>query len=576
MFNKRLMAFIEHKYWITLTVITKLAGLVCAILAIMGIGFVLDTTLTQVQNSAFYIKNIGFILLAVLMRFLLSYLSQVFALNAMTGVKLRVRSEIFAKLVRLGDYKRSIATANALQLTTDGVEQIENYVSKFLPQFFYSLIAPFVLFGVLAPYNMSAAVALVIFVPLIPMSIVVIMKIAKKILAKYWGAYLGLGDGFLENLQGLTTLKIFRRDADKHKQINKSAENFRRITMKVLSMQLNSVTIMDIFAYGGAAAGIIVTIIGLNAGTIGFFGAFITVLLAAEFFLPLRLLGSFFHTSMNSMTAAKMIFDILDTPESDIGRAALPEAIDNITVSDMNFAYEEGSPMLKGVNATISHGQFVGVVGESGSGKSTFAGVISGGLNGYEGSIRYGNVELHDVAFATLAGRVIEVSHKGYVFKGTVEDNMRMAKPDATDAELTAALDKVGLWGFFQTNGGLGFAVQEKGGNLSGGQAQRLALARALLADRDVYIFDEAASNVDVESEEKIMEVITSLKGKKTIIVISHRLRNIVGADNILVFDKGVLTESGTHAELINKTGSYHGLYTTQESIENIGGKSNA
>lgn len=451
------------------------------------------------------------------------------------------------------------------------MEQLETYFGKYLPQLFYSLIAPVTLFVILSRVSLKASIILLICVPLIPVSIVAVQKIAKKLLDKYWSIYTGLGDSFLENLQGLTTLKIYQADQQKADEMDMESQNFRRITMKVLTMQLNSTSVMDIVAYGGAAIGMAVAVSEFLKGNISISGTLCIVLLASEFFLPLRLLGSFFHIAMNGMAASDKIFKILDLPEPQTGEKILPEGSLDISFKNVHFAYEEDREILKGIDLYLPAGSFVSLVGESGCGKSTIAGIISAKNRGFTGEITIGGVPLSQVKETDLMRHVVLVRHNSYLFKGTVEENLRMAKPDATEAEMEEVLDKVNLLGFLQTQDGLQTKLLEKAGNLSGGQCQRLAIARALLRDSAVYIFDEAASNIDVESEELIMDVIHQLARTKTVLLISHRLANVVNSDQIYFLKDGEIKESGKHEELMQLNGEYRHLYDSQMALENYG-----
>ena len=427
------------------------------------------------------------------------------------------------------------------------------------------------LFVILSRVSLKASIILLICVPLIPVSIVAVQKIAKKLLDKYWNIYTGLGDSFLENLQGLTTLKIYQADQQKADEMDMESQNFRRITMKVLTMQLNSTSVMDIVAYGGAAIGMAVAVSEFLEGNISISGTLCIVLLASEFFLPLRLLGSFFHIAMNGMASSDKIFKILDLPEPQTGEKILPEGSLDISFKNVHFAYEEDREILKGIDLYLPAGSFVSLVGESGCGKSTIAGIISAKNRGFTGEITIGGVPLSQVKETDLMRHVVLVRHNSYLFKGTVEENLRMAKPDATEAEMEEVLVKVNLLGFLQTQDGLQTKLLEKAGNLSGGQCQRLAIARALLRDSAVYIFDEAASNIDVESEELIMDVIHQLARTKTVLLISHRLANVVNSDQIYFLKDGEIKESGKHEELMQLNGEYRHLYDSQMALENYG-----
>lgn len=432
------------------------------------------------------------------------------------------------------------------------------------------MIAPVTLFIALAPVSLHAAVILMICVPLIPVSIVAVQKFAKKLLGKYWGRYAALGDSFLENLQGLTTLKIYQADGARHAAMNRKAEHFRKVTMKVLTMQLNSIIVMDVIAYGGAALGIIVAAHEFNANRVTLPGALCIILLSADFFLPMRALGSYFHVAMNGMAASDKIFKLLDLPEGS-ARTAQLGADCAIACRDLHFGYTPEKETLHGLNFDFPQGSFTALVGESGCGKSTIAAVLTGRVSGYTGHVTIGGQELSAVSEASLLKNVTLVSLGSHLFKGTVADNLRMAAPGADDGALWGALEQVNLADFLRSMDGLDTPLTEGGANLSGGQRQRLALARALLHDSLVYIFDEATSNIDVESENDIMAGIHRLAGRKTVILISHRLANVTKADNIYVLDHGHPAGQGTHEALLAQGGLYADLWNRQQALENYG-----
>ena len=489
---------------------------------------------------------------------------------AARSVKRTLRRSIYEKLLRLGPaYSQNVATSEAVQLAAEGVEQLETYFGAYLPQFFYSMLAPATLFALLAPVSLRAALALLVCVPLIPAAIAAVQTFAKKLLGRYWGQYTALGDTFLENLQGLTTLKIYQADGYKQEEMNREAEKFRRITMKVLTMQLNSITIMDLIAYGGAALGGIMAVTQYMGNHVSLAGCLLIILLAADFFLPMRQLGSFFHIAMNGMAASDKIFRLLDLPEHKQEVSESFPSQHDIASSGLRFSYEPDREILHGVDLQFPQGSFTALVGESGCGKSTIAAILMGRNKGYAGSVTIGGVELKDVNENSLLRNITYVSHQSYLFKGTVRDNLLMGKPSASDDELWAVLERVNLAGFLKAEQGLDTPLLEKATNLSGGQCQRLALARALLHDSPVYIFDEATSNIDVESENDIMAEIHKLARTKTVILISHRLANVVQADNIYVLDDGTIAESGSHKELLQNHGLYERLWTAQQSLEN-------
>lgn len=487
------------------------------------------------------------------------------------AVKKTLRGAIYDKLLCLGaSYSEQVKTSEVVQVAVEGVDQLETYFGAYLPQFFYAMIAPVTLFIALAPVSLHAAVILMICVPLIPVSIVAVQKFAKKLLGKYWGRYAALGDSFLENLQGLTTLKIYQADGARHAAMNREAEHFRKVTMKVLTMQLNSIIVMDVIAYGGAALGIIVAAHEFNANRVTLPGALCIILLSADFFLPMRALGSYFHVAMNGMAASDKIFKLLDLPEGS-ARTAQLGADCAIACRDLHFGYTAEKETLHGLNLDFPQGSFTALVGESGCGKSTIAAVLTGRVSGYTGHVTIGGQELSAVSEASLLKNVTLVSLGSHLFKGTVADNLRMAAPDADDGALWGALEQVNLADFLRSMDGLDTPLTEGGGNLSGGQRQRLALARALLHDSPVYIFDEATSNIDVESENDIMAGIHRLAGRKTVILISHRLANVTKADNIYVLDHGHPAGQGTHEALLAQGGLYADLWNRQQALENYG-----
>lgn len=491
--------------------------------------------------------------------------------NASRTVKKTLRAAIYEKLLRLGgSYTQAVPTAEVLQLAGEGVEQLETYFGAYLPQFFYAMLAPVTLFIALAPVSLRAAVILMICVPLIPVSIVAVQKFAKRLLGKYWGQYAALGDSFLENLQGLTTLKIYQADEARHAAMNREAEHFRKVTMKVLTMQLNSIIVMDVIAYGGAALGIAVAAKEFAAGRVGLQGALCILLLSADFFLPMRALGSYFHVAMNGMAVSDKIFKLLDLPEASARTAEIGTDC-AIACRDLHFGYTPEKETLHGLNLDFPQGSFTALVGESGCGKSTVAAVLTGRVAGYTGHVTVGGQELSTIREESLLKNVTLVSLGSHLFKGTVAENLRMAAPDADDGALWGALEQVNLADFLRGEDGLNTPLTEGGGNLSGGQRQRLALARALLHDSAVYIFDEATSNIDVESGNDIMAGIHRLAGRKTVILISHRLANVTKADNIYVLDHGNLAGQGTHEALLAQGGLYADLWNRQQALENYG-----
>ncbi len=574
MIKTRLVGLLSHaKKYIVYTIFWQWISLLAQVLAVFSIANLLEHVVADDVTISVIEQTILILALVVIVRFMCERLTARSSYLACVDVKRILREKIYEKMLRLGaSYSEQVSSSEVVQVSTEGVEQLETYFGKYLPQLFYSLIAPLTLFFILCRVSLKASVILLICVPLIPVSIVVVQKVAKRLLSNYWSVYTGLGDSFLENLQGLTTLKIYQADQVKADQMDAESQRFRRITMKVLTMQLNSTSVMDIIAYGGAAIGMGVAVSEFLKGNISMAGTLCIVLLASEFFLPLRLLGSFFHIAMNGMAASDKIFKILDLPEPQAGEKTLPEGALDVRLNDVHFSYEADREILKGVKLDLPAGSFVSLVGESGCGKSTIAGLLAAKNRGYTGEITIGGISLSEINEENLMKHVVLIRHNSYLFKGTVEENLKMAKPDATKEEMENVLQKVNLLGFLQTQDGLQTKLQEKAGNLSGGQCQRLAIARALLrSDSAVYIFDEAASNIDVESEELIMNVIHDLAKTKTVLLISHRLANVVKSDKIYFLKDGKIKESGTHEELMKANGEYRHLYDSQMSLENYG-----
>lgn len=576
MIKTRLIQLLSHsKKYIVYTVFWQWISLLAQITAVFTIadllGHVLNNTLT-----ISHLKSTFFLLLGVIViRYTCERMSARTSYLASVDVKRILRKKIYDKMLKLGaSYNEYVSSSEVVQVSTEGIEQLETYFSKYLPQLFYSLLAPITLFIILSRVNLKASLVLLICVPLIPMSIVAVQKFAKKLLSNYWSTYTGLGDSFLENLQGLTTLKIYQADKMKAEEMDQESEKFRKITMKVLTMQLNSISVMDIVAYGGAAVGIIIALLEYLHGHITMQDTLCIILLASEFFLPLRLLGSFFHIAMNGMAASDKIFRILDIPEISFGKEVLSDHSLDILLKDVHFSYEENREILKGIDMTLQKGSFISLVGESGCGKSTIAGILAGKNRGYTGDITIGGTPLKDVNEKDLMNHVVLIRHNSYLFKGTVEENLHMADPHATKEEMEAVLEKVNLLGFLNSQDGIKTKLSEKASNLSGGQCQRLALARALLKkDVSVYILDEAASNIDIESEELIMNVIHELAKTKTVLLISHRLANVVKSDHIYFLQDGQIKEHGSHTELMNQNGAYKHLYEAQMALENYGKK---
>ena len=571
MINKRLIGAVpESKKYIAGNVALQWCSL-CANIAMMSAVTELLASLFAGEVTQSKIVTTAVIALAaVAVRYGCTVGASRMGYLSSKAVKKTLRGAIYDKLLCLGaSYSEQVKTSEVVQVAVEGVDQLETYFGAYLPQFFYAMLAPLTLFVVLCFVSVPAAVVLLVCVPLIPVAIAAVQTWAKKLLSKYWGQYTALGDTFLENLQGLTTLKIYQADAFKNDEMNVEAEKFRKITMKVLTMQLNSITIMDLIAYGGAALGVIMAATQLRAEKLDLAGALLIILLAADFFIPMRQLGSFFHIAMNGMAASDKIFRLLDLSEPAHGGVSCPAG--DIVCRGLRFSYEPEREILHGVDLTIPQGKFVSLVGESGCGKSTISALLMGRNKGYTGSMTVGGAELRDIEEASLMRRITYVSHQSYLFKGTVRDNLLMGKPGASDDELWSALTQVNLADFLRGKAGLDTLLSERGENLSGGQRQRLALARALLHDSPVYIFDEATSNIDVESENDIMAQIHALAGRKTVLLISHRLANVTASDEIYVLERGNIVQHGTHEALLKQGGAYAALWSAQQALEHYG-----
>lgn len=622
MINKRLIGTVkDSRKYIVGNVVAQWCSLIANIVMMIGI----TRLFSDIYNKTYSVRSLcvisGIIITVAIVQFVCSIISAKMSYLSSKSVKKMLREKIYLKLLSLGAaYKESVKTSEVVQVAVEGCDQLETYFGAYLPQFFYAMLAPLTLFTVLMFVNIPSAVVLLICVPMIPVSIAVVQTWAKKLLSKYWGQYTALGDTFLENLQGLTTLKIYQADEFKNKQMNEESEKFRKITMKVLTMQLNSITIMDLIAYGGAALGVIMAATQFKAGNISIAGAMLIIMLSADFFIPMRRLGSYFHIAMNGMAASDKIFRLLDYGDDiseencinenhsnegnskknymnenhleenikdelqrleenckEITKYEFPQNA-SIICNNLSFSYKDNpdKEIINNANLTFTKGSLTALVGESGCGKSTIAAILMGRNKGYKGSILVGDIklsdiELSDIAEESLMKNVTYISHQSFLFKGTVKDNLIMAKNDATDDELWNVLNRVNLGDFLRSENGLDTKLTEEGRNFSGGQRQRLALARALLHNSPYYIFDEATSNIDVESEDLIMQLIYELAKDKTVIMISHRLANVENADCIYVLDKGNVAGSGTHKELLNTCSVYSKLWNTQMDLENYG-----
>lgn len=593
MMNKRLIAMCdESKKYMGLTILCSWVGIVCNIVIVWLIGQLINRmvegealnmiggSIGEALSSYPLIGPISLatgmivVMIALVVKWVSHYLYGCYSYQASANARTTLRRLIYQKLLRLGmAYQQVEKTSGIVQLSIEGVEQLEIYFGKYIPQFFYSLLAPITLFVCLSFISFKAALVFMLGVPLIPLSIVAIMKVAKRILKAYWNNYANLGETFLENLQGLTTLKVYNQDERKHQEMNEEAEGFRQITMKVLSMQLNSINVMDLIAFGGSAIGTIVALYEFKRGMLQVGDLIVIILLSSEFFIPLRLLGSYFHIAMNGMAASDRIFALLDAPEEEEGALEMmpssPQTV--IQLSHLNFSYDGERQVLQDISLDLKSGGLTAIVGESGSGKSTIASLLLAQRRVANGSILINNLPLSDVRKEELYRYVSLVSAHSHIFKGTIRENLLMAREGVTTDEMMQALRTARLESFvMQLPQGLDTEVSDNGSSLSGGQKQRLALARVILADRPVIIFDEATSNIDVESEEAIWESIYELAKQKTVLVISHRLASVKEAKVIYVLNEGQLVESGTHHELMHRGGHYTRMVEKQHQLESM------
>ena len=570
MINKRLIALIEEsKKYIGLTVLYQWIALLANIVFMYSLARMIQALFMDYFVLEEQLVFIALCLISIVIRYFCKLAQHKTSFYAAKRVKKTLREKIYQKLLEFGpSYKNSYATSEIVQLAVEGVDQLETYFAQYLPQFFYAVLAPLTLFLVLLLISPVVGIVLLVFVPLIPMTIVLIQKFAKKLLSKYWGQYTQLGDTFLENLQGLTTAKIYKADGFKHKQMNEEAEHFRRITMKVLTMQLNSITVMDVVAFGGSALGTILAIQQVNDQLLVMWEGVFVILISAEFFLPMRLLGSYFHIAMNGMAASDKIFDLLDMPVREQGTKTVPASSD-VALRNVSFSYDVEKPVLVNVSFGMRANSLNALVGESGCGKSTIAALLTGKLRSYSGDVLFGNTSLSDISDQNLLQNVTYIGHQVHLFMGSVRSNLAMGNPEATEEQLWHTLEQVNLAEFVKSLGGLDAPVAEKGSNLSGGQRQRLALARALLHNSQMYIFDEATSNIDVESEDVIMQQVHQLAQTKMVLVISHRLVNVKNADQIVVMQHGRVVGSGTHQELLATNDEYKRMTQAQTELEN-------
>ena len=571
MIDKKLLALLGHnKKYIFYTVGLMIVGLFANLAITASICYAIQYAAEYASsgsNAQGFILPTVIVIIAMAIRYITSRSIGDLKDTLGRNVKKDLRQKIYDKIIKLGVRTTdNMSMAGLTQLSMEGVEQLDLYYSAYIPQFFYAMIAPIILFVVTVRINWAVALVLLACVPLIPMSIIAVSRYAKKIFAKYWGKYTSMGDSFLDSVQGLRELKIFQADAAQNIKMNETSEEFRKITMKVLVMQLASTTIMDMVAYGGAGLGIALTIHAVVNGALSAYAALFLILVAVDFFLPLRAFGSAFHIAMNGASAGDKILSLLAQPDPVWGN----ETVDStkIAIKDVTFSYDGTRDVLQHVSMSFGSTGMYAIVGESGSGKSTVVNLLLGAYHPQQGSILVGNKPLETLNREAYYSHISVVSYNTYIFNETIRQNFMLAKADVTDEEIYNALKKVNLYDFIIGNGGLDKIITEDAANISGGQKQRLALAINLVANKDIYIFDEATSNIDIESEAIIMNNIKELSKEKSVIVISHRLANVIAADTIYYIEDGKVKEHGTHAELMNMHEGYAKLYTTQKNLE--------
>ena len=567
MIDKELFKLIGgNKKYIFIAVLLQAIGLVANV-AITGSVCYAVYLLTENAEAVKFVYPLISAAAGILVRYICSRATGDIKDKLGRSVKKDLRERVYNKIVKLGvKTTDGMSMAGLTQVSVEGVEQLDLYYSSYLPQFFFAMIAPVILFLICVWIDWRTALVLIACVPLIPVSIVAVSKYAKKIFAKYWGKYTSMGDKFLDSVQGLKELKIFQADAAQHVKINESAEEFRVITMKVLVMQLASTTIMDLVAYGGAGVGIALAVCGAAFWGLNPVAALFLCLVAVEFFLPLRAFGSAFHVAMNGASAGKKIISLLNAPDPEWGT----ETVDGkeIKLENLTFSYDGKRDVLKNVNMTFPEKGMTAIVGESGCGKSTVVNMLIGAFRPQKGDVTVGGKQLEKLSRENWYSHLSTVSYNTYIFNESVRDNFKMAKENVSDEEIFAALEKVNLKEFIEENGGLDKVITEDANNISGGQKQRLALAIALVSDKDIYVFDEATSNIDIDSEAIIMKNIKAISEEKSVIVISHRLANVVPADNIYYMEEGEIKESGSHEKLMSAKQGYARLYTAQKTLE--------
>ncbi|MDO4501325.1 MAG: ABC transporter ATP-binding protein/permease [Erysipelotrichaceae bacterium] len=570
MINKGLMKLLgENKKYIYYTVCLMVLSMLCNIAITASICYSIKQidSFMLTGDMKIFALPLTIVFISLALRYFLTISISTLKDKLGRSAKKDLRNKIYNKIIRLGMRSTDdMSMAGLTQVSIEGIEQLDLYYSTYIPQFFFSMLAPIILFLITVRIDWRVACTLLCCVPLIPISIIAVSKYAKKIFAKYWGKYTSMGDSFLDSVQGLKELKIFNYDEIQHAKMNETSEEFRKITMKVLVMQLASTTIMDLVAYGGAGLGIAITITSIvNRGLSIYHGLFL-MLVAVDFFLPLRAFGSAFHIAMNGVSAGEKIITLLESEEPLWGSEEIEST--KFDLKNVSFSYDGKRNVLNNISMQFPSEGMVAIVGESGSGKSTIVNILFGGLTPQNGEVLVSDKQLHSLSQNNYYSHLAVVSYNTHIFNDTIRNNFKLANKRVTDEKIYEALSKVNLLDFVIENGGLDKVISEDGNNISGGQKQRLALAINLVADKDIYIFDEATSNIDVESEAIIMANIKELSKNKSVIVISHRLENVINADKIYFIENGNVKESGTHQELIDESGSYAKLYFTQKSLE--------
>ena len=569
MIDKRLYNFSGNiKKYISITTFLSCVKLIANIFFYFIFAFLLVSLINKDFSFSYSYIIISILIIVFVRQFSTIKISHMLG-NLVVDVKRNLRKIIFEKTLKLGlAYSQLFKTQELIHLSVDNVEQLEVYFGGFLTQFYYCIVSSFILFFSIAYFNLKIAFILLGFSLAIPLSLYIILNKVKKIQKKYFAKYMNVGTLFLDSLQGLTTLKIYVTDEKREEEIAKMSEEFRIETMKVLKMQLLSIAVINWIIYAGTILAIVTSVKLFLNGSLGLFPMLFIFMLAPEFFIPMRTLTSLFHVAMTGVSAAENIISFVDSPERNINGNKEFKNENEIKISRLNFSYPDGTQSLKDIDMSFKKGNLTAVVGHSGCGKSTLVSVLSGELKSKENEIFVDDIDIQNIKIEDKIKNILKITHDSHIFSGTVRENLSMANENLSDETMIEVLKKVKLWDIFSRNKGLDTSLESQGKNLSGGQAQRVALARALLCDASVYIFDEATSNIDIESEEIILNIIYSLSKEKTVIYISHRLPAIKNADCIYVMDKGKVIESGKHIKLCAKKGLYYEMYKHQEELE--------